>query len=64
MKSLVYYGPQDLRLEERPIPSPKKGEVLVKIHAVSVCGSDLGSSVKIQKNLLFSLLTKLTIVGQ
>jgi len=43
MKSLVYYGPQDLRLEERPIPSPKKGEVLVKIHAVSVCGSDLGA---------------------
>lgn len=43
MKALVYYGPQDLRLEERPIPSPKKGEVLVKIHAVSVCGSDLGA---------------------
>ena len=43
MKALVYYGPQDLRLEERPIPSPKKGEVLVKVHAVSVCGSDLGA---------------------
>ncbi len=43
MKSLVYYGPQDLRLEERPIPTPKKGEVLVKVHAVSVCGSDLGA---------------------
>jgi L-iditol 2-dehydrogenase len=43
MKSLVYYGPQDLRLEERPIPIPKKGEVLVKVRAVSVCGSDLGA---------------------
>ena len=43
MKALVYYGLQDLRLEERPIPTPKKGEVLVKVHAVSVCGSDLGA---------------------
>jgi len=43
MKSLVYYGPQDLRLEERPIPAPKKGEILVKVRAVSVCGSDLGA---------------------
>lgn len=43
MKSLVYYGPKDLRLDERPIPSPKKGEVLIKVRAVSVCGSDLGA---------------------
>ncbi|HSN94325.1 MAG TPA: alcohol dehydrogenase catalytic domain-containing protein [Anaerolineaceae bacterium] len=43
MKSLVYYGPKDLRLEERPVPTPKKGEVLIKIRAVSVCGSDLGA---------------------
>ena len=43
MKALVYYGPRDLRLETRPIPSPLPGEVLVKVKAVSICGSDLGA---------------------
>lgn len=43
MKALVYYGPHDLRLEKRSIPSPKIGEVLIKVKAVSICGSDLGA---------------------
>ncbi|MCL1940466.1 MAG: alcohol dehydrogenase catalytic domain-containing protein [Synergistaceae bacterium] len=43
MKALVYHGPGDMRLEERPVPSPKPNEVLVKMRAVSVCGSDLGA---------------------
>jgi threonine dehydrogenase-like Zn-dependent dehydrogenase len=43
MKALVYYGPGDMRLDTRPIPSPARGEVLVKVRAVSVCGSDLGA---------------------
>lgn len=43
MKALVYYGPGDMRLEERPVPVPKEDEVLIKLHAVSVCGSDLGA---------------------
>ena len=43
MKALVYYGPYDLRLEERPIPVPGAGEVLIKVRAVSICGSDLGA---------------------
>ena len=43
MKALVYYGPCDMRLEERPVPVPLDNEVLVKMHAVSVCGSDLGA---------------------
>lgn len=43
MQALVYYGPGDMRLEERPIPEPGPGEVLVKMHCVSVCGSDLGA---------------------
>ena len=43
MKALVYHGPGDVRLEDRPVPTPKDDEVLVKMHAVSVCGSDLGA---------------------
>lgn len=43
MLALVYYGPGDMRLEQRTIPVPGEGEVLVKMRAVSVCGSDLGA---------------------
>jgi len=41
MKALVYHGPRDLRYEEVETPKPKKGEVLVKVRSVSICGSDL-----------------------
>ncbi len=43
MKALVYHGPGDVRLEERHIPSPTEAEVLIKVRAVSICGSDLGA---------------------
>lgn len=41
MKALVYYGPRDLRYVEVETPKPKKGEVLVRVKAVSICGSDI-----------------------
>lgn len=41
MRSSVLYGVHDLRVEERPVPSPGPGEVLVKVSAVGVCGSDV-----------------------
>lgn len=34
-------GPREIRLEEAPIPSPGRGEALVRIKAVGLCGSDL-----------------------
>jgi L-iditol 2-dehydrogenase len=37
----VLYGPRDLRIEDRPVPSPRPGEVLVEIAAVGICGSDV-----------------------
>jgi L-iditol 2-dehydrogenase len=43
MKALVYQGPGRVELEERPIPEPREDEVLIKLNAVSVCGSDLGA---------------------
>ena len=36
-----YYSNRDIRLEERPIPKIDEGECLIKIHASSICGSDL-----------------------
>jgi L-iditol 2-dehydrogenase len=42
MKAVLLHGPHDLRLEEvADPPSPKAGEVLIKVGAVGICGSDL-----------------------
>ncbi len=41
MKALVYHGARDLRYEDVPRPEPKSEEVLVRMKAVSICGSDL-----------------------
>ena len=41
MKAAVMYGIDDVRVEEKPLPQPKAEEVLVRIGAVGVCGSDV-----------------------
>ncbi len=41
MKVLRLYGPQDVRLGDEPEPVPGSGEVLIRVEAVGVCGSDL-----------------------
>jgi len=41
MQCAVLYGAGDVRIETRPIPVPRPGEVLVKVHRVGVCGSDV-----------------------
>ncbi|MGB9812119.1 MAG: zinc-dependent alcohol dehydrogenase [Thermovenabulum sp.] len=41
MKALVYLGPRDLKYMEVETPEPKADEVLIKVKAVSICGSDL-----------------------
>ncbi|XP_055518486.1 sorbitol dehydrogenase-like [Leucoraja erinacea] len=39
--ALVVHGPGDIKLDKRPIPEPGAGEVLVKMHSVGICGSDV-----------------------
>lgn len=47
MKAQVLYGINDLRYEENyPHPVLKDGEVLVKVHACGICGSDVGRVLK------------------
>jgi L-iditol 2-dehydrogenase len=41
VKASVYHGPGDLRIEELTLPPPGRGEVLVRMLACGVCGSDL-----------------------
>lgn len=40
MKQIVYHGIQDIRLEEKEIPTPGYGEVVVKNHVTLTCGTD------------------------
>ena len=41
MRAAVYRGVNDVRVETIPVPEIGTGEVLVKIHACGICGTDL-----------------------
>lgn len=41
MRASVLLGPQSLTIEERPVPTPGPDEVLIRVAAVGVCGSDV-----------------------
>lgn len=41
MLAAVYYGPQDIRLEERPVPTIGADEILLKVVSAGICGTDL-----------------------
>lgn len=41
MKVAVLHGVRDVRIEERPVPEPGPGEVLVQVRSVGTCGSDV-----------------------
>ena len=40
MRSVLFYGPKDIRLEKRPIPKPGPGEALLQVKAALTCGTD------------------------
>ena len=41
MRVAVYFDNSDIRIEERPRPAIGPGEVLLRVHASGICGSDL-----------------------
>jgi L-iditol 2-dehydrogenase len=41
MKAAVLFGFNDVRLVDRPVPSPGSGEVLIKVASCGVCAGDL-----------------------
>ncbi len=49
MKVAVYYNNKDIRIEERPRPEIKDGEILVKVRASGICGTDLMEWYRIKK---------------
>lgn len=42
MKAAVLHAPADLRVEDVPVPEIGPAEVLVKVAAAGICGSDIG----------------------
>ncbi|MGE5620073.1 MAG: zinc-dependent alcohol dehydrogenase [Sphingomonadaceae bacterium] len=41
MRAAVLFGPDDLKVVERPVPKPGPQQVLIKVAATAICGTDL-----------------------
>lgn len=41
MKAAVFYGKKDLKIENIETPKPKQGQVLVRVMACGICGTDV-----------------------
>ena len=41
MKAAVISAPYRFNIEDREAPSPASGEVLIRVRAVGICGSDV-----------------------
>ena len=49
MKVAVYYNNSDIRIEETPRPELGEGEVLVKVKATGICGTDVMEWYRVPK---------------
>jgi L-iditol 2-dehydrogenase len=49
MRVAVYYNNRDIRIEERPVPRIGPGEILVRMEASGICGSDVMEWYRIGK---------------
>ncbi|HEX9132990.1 MAG TPA: alcohol dehydrogenase catalytic domain-containing protein, partial [Ktedonobacteraceae bacterium] len=41
MLAAMFYAPRDMRLEQRPVPQPGAGEVLLRVAVATTCGTDV-----------------------
>lgn len=49
MRVAVYYNNRDIRIEEMPRPEPGPGELLLKVMASGICGSDVMEWYRVKK---------------
>jgi len=59
MKAAVLYGPGDIRVEQVNVPSIEDNEILVKVKAAGICGTDLHT----YKTGVLAALQKPSILG-
>ena len=45
MQAVVCHGPEDYRLETKPVPTPGPDEVVIRVHSVGICASDVACYV-------------------
>ena len=45
MRAAVYRGARDVRIEEVAVPRQEAGELLLRIHANGICGTDASEFV-------------------
>ena len=63
MKAAVFHGVRDVRIEEVPKPLAGPGEVVLRVHRCSVCGTDKRIFTHGQKNVVPPAITGHEIVG-
>lgn len=68
--SVVLHGKNDMRIEDRQKPEPGKKQLLIKVHTVGICGSDVhywthGSIGRfvVEKPMVLGHETSGTVVG-
>lgn len=49
LKVAVYYNNNDVRIEQRPVPKISDGELLVKVRASGICGTDVMEWYRLKK---------------
>ncbi len=49
MKAAVYYNNNDVRLQEFPVPELEPGDILLRVKASGICGSDLMEWYRVPK---------------
>ncbi len=65
MRAALFYGGADIRVEEIETPVPGAGEVLVRVQAAGICGSDLhGYRSQAQPGLAAPFLTGHELAGE
>lgn len=46
MRALILQEPGTIRLEQKPVPEPCSGEILIRVKAATTCGTDLKAFVR------------------
>lgn len=41
IKAVVYHGPRNISVEDIAVPGIAEDEILVRVHACGICGSDM-----------------------
>ncbi|MDP3731825.1 MAG: alcohol dehydrogenase catalytic domain-containing protein, partial [Candidatus Omnitrophota bacterium] len=52
MRVAMYYSNRDIRIEEMPKPKIGPGELLIRVEASGICGSDVMEWYRINRTLL------------